>query len=279
MLKRFGLVNNISKIRSIKMKDVKMKDIKDIKDIKYIKDIKDVNNDPLKDKSRCIFLQLHNDKITPEIIQNVSTIHKYHEDFDVYITVIKEESIALINKLVDKLKWKDNIVRIDLFGNRGMDIGAFLWQFERAEKRYGCVLKFHTKSVDSWRRYMTHPFLKPEIVKYIQSLNKDNNNGWIGSKYLLVSKESHESVMTRDMEMSVFGRHSNDKERYFIGGSIFMIRFDILREMLSHPSIKEYSRKCYEEMPIGWVKHKIPHSFERFILFYSNMKGFKYMGI
>lgn len=277
MLKRFGLVNNTRNVRNVINPFMYLgSGSKGAKSGNYKKYI---NKDPLKNKSLCILLQLHNDKITPEIIDNVSSVYKYHEDFDVYITVIKEESIALINKLTEKLRWKDNIVRIELFGNRGMDIGAFLWQFERIDKTYGCVLKFHTKTMDSWRRNMIKPFLKSEFVRYVCMLNEDKKYGWIGSKNLLVSKESHENIMTRDMEMSVFNRHSSANERYFIGGSIFMIRFDILKEMLMNCSVKEYSRKCYEETPIGWVKHKIPHSFERFILFYSNMKGYKYLGI
>jgi hypothetical protein len=283
MLKRFGLVNELRTSKNVRRVNMsinnKVNSIKINKVDINIPKHKFVNKDPLKHKSLCIFLQLHNDKITPEIINNVSLIYKYHEDFDVYITVIKEESISLINKLIERLKWKDNVVRIDVFGNRGMDIGAFLWQFERVDKNYGCVLKLHTKTIDNWRKHLINPFLKSDLVKYIKILNEDKSYGWIGAKHLLVSKESHESVMTRDMEISVFDRHSNVNERYFIGGSVFMIRFDILKEMVSNPSIKEYSRKCYEETPVGWVKHKLPHSFERFILFYSNMRGYKYLGI
>jgi len=229
------------------------------------------------EKSLCIFLQLHNDLITPEIIEDVNNIYKNYKDFDVYITVINKSSIDLINSLLSNTEWKDNVITIDLFFNRGMDIGAFLWQLERINKRYKCLLKFHTKTDKDWRRKMIEPFITDNIKNYIEELGDLNNKiGFIGAKKLFSKEEWKEFSITRNIEKSSFNRVTHFFERRFIAGSVFMINFDIIMNMIKNHSINKFVKSCYTNMPIGRVNDNIPHSFERFICYYPILLGLRY---
>lgn len=261
------IFNNMSSFQSVK-KDEKKDILSNIVKVDLKQEI---------EKSLCIFLQLHNDIITPEIINDVNNIYNYYKDFDVYITVIKESSITLINQLVSNLEWKNNIVSIDVFFNRGMDIGAFLWQLERIKKRYLCLLKFHTKTDSMWRRNMIDPFISENIKNYINELGNLNNNiGFIGAKKLFSSQEWREFTITREIEKSSFKRITHFFERRFIAGSIFMINFEIIIKMLNNYSINKFVKSCYTNMPIGRVNDNIPHSFERFICYYPILLGLRY---
>lgn len=253
-----------------------LNDLNDLNNINNVNNLNDVN-DVNFDKPLCIFLQLHNDNITPEIIDDIDKIYKKYKNFDVYITVINKSSIDLIFKLVENLEWKNNIISIDLFYNRGMDIGAFLWQLEKVKKRYGCLLKFHTKTNNDWRRKMIDPFIDGNISMYVDELsNIKNKIGFIGSKKLFSKEEWKEFTITRNIEKTSFNRITHPFERRFIAGSIFMINFDIIMKMIHHHGINKYVKSCYTNMPIGRVIDNLPHSFERFICYYPILLGLRY---
>jgi hypothetical protein len=232
-------------------------------------------------KDLCIFAQLHNDSITPEILDIISDIYKSIQDFDIFITIIDEKSEDLIKNHIKNEKWAENIKNIELFNNRGMDIGAFLWQIEKLNIKkddYLCLLKLHTKTDKTWRDDMLRPF-KQNIDKYIKNFRNNEKLGMIGSHNRLCNFEFDEIVITRSIEFAVLNRLTTIEERKFIAGSVFMIRFNVIVDLLKEKNIDEFIKICYTEMPIGRCEHNVPHSFERFLCYYTNTKKLKIVGI
>lgn len=239
--------------------------------------------DPSK-KELCIFLQLHNDKITPELLNHVDEIHSYIPEFDVYITTLSEKSSSFVEESLKSRAWVDAVKRIDVFKqNRGMDIGAFLWQLDQVRKtphEYTALLKFHTKSESRWRREMILPFTKPIIAHHVQHIKQNPEVGIMGvSSRMYLNLEYQESRYLREMERSVFGRYSNPGERGFIGGSVFLVNYKYMNEMMGEPGLRAYIEDCYTKVPIGWCTGHIPHAFERFIAYYLSMKSKKILGV
>lgn len=239
--------------------------------------------DPSK-KELCIFLQLHNDKISPELLNYVDLIHQYIPEFDVYITTLSQQSSDFVEKLLKEKVWVDSVKRIDVFKqNRGMDIGAFLWQLDQVRKTphaYTALLKFHTKSMHSWRREMMIPFTRETIAYHVQHMKNHPEVGVMGvASKMYLNVEYAEARFLREMEWKVFGRYSNPGERGFIGGSVFMINYKYLCEMMEEQGLRQYIEDCYMKAPIGWCADHIPHAFERFIAYYLNMKSKKILGI
>jgi hypothetical protein len=198
--------------------------------------------------------------------------------------MINEKSRNVIEKLLQERKWVDSVKRIDLFRqNRGMDIGAFLWQLDQVRStphNYTSLLKLHTKSAAGWRREMISPFTKPHIALHVQHMKENPEVGIIGvSSRMYLNLEYGESKYLRKMEKAVFGRYSNPGERGFIGGSVFLVNYKYLCEMMEEPQLRQFVEDCYNKAPIGWCADHIPHAFERFISYYLSMKNKKILGV
>jgi len=239
--------------------------------------------DPSK-KELCLFLQLHNDEITPEILNNVDEVYHHYPNFDVYITVIKDRSLGFVEEAIKSRKWVDSVKRIDLFRkNRGMDIGAFLWQLDQVRTtphEYVALLKFHTKSAHGWRREMIQPFTTKNIGTHVNHLKQTSAVGLMGvSSRMYLNNEYGEARYLRDMEKAVFGRFSAPGERGFIGGSVFLANYKLLCEMMAEAGLRQYIEDCYNKAPIGWCADGIPHAFERFISYYMLMNAKKILGV
>lgn len=239
--------------------------------------------DPSK-KELCIFLQLHNDKITPELLNQVDEIHQYIPEFDIYATVLSDNSAEFVEREIAKKSWVDSVKRVDVFKqNRGMDIGAFLWQLDQVRKTphsYTALLKLHTKSMHSWRREMITPFTTPHIAYHVQHLKQTPEVGLMGvATRMYVNREYGEAKYLRSMEKDVFKRYSSPGERGFIGGSVFLVNYKYLCEMMEEPGLRSYIEDCYTKAPIGWCADHIPHAFERFISYYLSMKNKKILGV
>jgi hypothetical protein len=164
-----------------------------------------------------------------------------------------------------------------------MDIGAFLWQLNQVRKtphEYTALLKLHTKSSHSWRREMIKPFTKPLITQHIQHLKLHPEVGMMGvASRMYLNLEYGEAGRLRDMEQKVFGRYSTPRERGFIGGSVFLVNYKYLCEMMEEEGLKQIIEDCYTKTPIGWCTDHIPHAFERFISYYLAMKNKKILGV
>lgn len=231
------------------------------------------------DRKMAIFLQLHNMNQMNEwsnVIKTICNNLSNHMTVDLFITVLNTSDVTIVRETFKHV----SLCAVDVFHNRGMDIGAFLWQIDKhidmlSTVSYECVLKFHTKTHQNWRIAMVQPFLSHNLIEYIDDM-KNRNLSWIGSKQVADHLESIEQTKTRTLEQEVFNRVSSQQEKEFVCGSIFLISFPVLLEIVTHPKLRLHIESCYTDTPIGRCENDWPHAFERFFLFYGNMKGLEH---
>ena len=227
-----------------------------------------------------IFLQLHNMTQLQEWKNAIVRVCGYLSTYqvDVYFTVLKQTDCATVHSEFADVSC--TVKAVDVFHNRGMDIGGFLWQLDRhmAEIKsipYVAVLKFHSKSHRDWRVGMVQPFLSAKLPEWLTEM-QHRNLSWIGARGFAWRVECSEQRLTRDMERRTFGRWSMPHERIFVAGSIFMISWPLLREIVTHPQLRYAIVACYQHTPVGRCNSDWPHAFERFFAFYGNMKRMPY---
>lgn len=232
------------------------------------------------EKMLAVFLQMHNLEQLDEWKEHLEILCTHLESFhvDLYLTVLKSDVVDQVRDHFSCLPC--SVKTVDVFHNRGMDIGAFLWQLQRhlvtlKTIPYSGMFKFHTKSDKKWRLGMVQPFLSPELPEWIEYM-KCQNMSWMGTRNYAWRSEYLESQLTRDLEKNVFGRISFPHERVFLAGSIFYMSWSLLMELVSHPSLRNSIQNCYQRTPIGRCEHALPHAFERFFAFYGNMKQMRY---
>ncbi len=230
-----------------------------------------------------IFLQLHNMSQLQEWKNVIHRVCGYLSMYqvDVYVTVLKQTDCPTVHSEFADLAC--TIKAVDVFHNRGMDIGGFLWQLDRHMSElktipYVAVLKFHSKTHRDWRVGMVQPFLSPKLPDWLKEMQQ-RNISWIGARNFAWRIECSEQRLIRDMERRTFGRWSMPHERVFIAGSIFMMSWPLLREMMNNPQLRYAIVACYQNTPVGRCNSDWPHAFERFFAYYGNMKRMPNKGI
>lgn len=237
---------------------------------------KQIDQDTPVNGSLAVFLQLHNMEQLDEWTEYLLTLQTFHS-FDLFVTVLQPENVDQVSKKMSSLSLR----AIDVFHNRGMDIGGFLWQAKNhlsALSSYDAVLKLHTKTDKGWRMAISQCFLSPRLTEWVNALHS-KRYGWMGARSYLTRSEWAEQDKTRKLEMGAFRRVSSPLQRIFVAGSMFLLRADRLRELLLHPGLNKMVESCYLTTPVGRAVDDWPHAFERFLLIFCSMHGDKYLAI
>jgi len=162
----------------------------------------------------------------------------------------------------------------------GCDTGAFLLQIKymlESHKHYDYIFKLHTKSNNSVFPQWTHDLLDSiagnhDAVNNVLHLLKHNSRiGMIAGK---------KWVLKRDIDCHIF-HHTCRRNRikpdgYFVGGTIFWIRYSIIRDICQHIDLAEEYAICELGKPI---EPSYTHSWERIYGLMVSTCGYKIHGI
>ena len=163
---------------------------------------------------------------------------------------------------------------------QGCDTGAFLLQIKRmldSHKKYDYILKIHTKSGN-----IVFPQWKDELLdniagsgenvkKVLEYFKKNGKIGMIGCK---------KWILPRDIKYPIFldtcRRNGISIDGQFIGGTIFWVRFTIIKNTFKHIDIDcEYSL-CESGKP---TEPSYTHSWERIFGLMVQTQNYQIYGV
>lgn len=162
----------------------------------------------------------------------------------------------------------------------GCDTGAFLLQIKailNSKKKYDYIFKLHTKSNNriaaNWIGDLLDNIAGSEqsVRNVLQLFKEERKTGMIAGK---------KWVLKRDINFQIFQelceRHNLNPNGYFVGGTIFWIRYKIIKKIFTHMDIDwEYSL-CESGKP---SEPSYTHSWERIYGLIVSTCGYSIHGI
>lgn len=210
------------------------------------------------------------------------------DPFDLYVTMADDVlSIDEFQEMSRRIKRDFPQASTTLVQNKGLDIGPFLLTLNSVLNRgvdYDYVMKLHTKRSihtmgeggDGWRKELVDALLlNPQ--KYIRNrqLFDDNEVGMVGAKKWVTSHVETNS-RTVDYYKAKLGV---PKGKDFIGGTVFLMRFEILKKYLTTDNILA----VYKELETGYFKDwEAPtktHALERMFGYMTQNSGYRIVGV
>jgi lipopolysaccharide biosynthesis protein len=163
---------------------------------------------------------------------------------------------------------------------RGCDTGAFLLQIRamiQSGKNYHYVLKLHTKSnhpiFPHWRENLLDPIAgSREAVKTVfKTFRNKRSAGMIGCRRWRLSRE-----INFDYFHQICQRYQIHTNGHFIGGTIFWVRFRILRRFFTKVAIEKEYELCELGKP---SEPSYTHAWERIYGLITETSGGEILGI
>lgn len=220
---------------------------------------------------------IYYEDLLDEVIEKHSNLYKIDYNVDYYFTLTNGSS-SIGQKEWVKKKLKDKFPKCMIFElpNKGLDIGPFFKVLEYIISnniQYDYIIKTHTKKStitsgkyfgDIWRKTLLNILddsrldkidklleqgaLMISSGKWIVSIDKDNFN-----------KKSLNKIKT---ELNI----TKSSGGSFVGGTMFWVKFSLIKKYLSLPVIKKY----YKNMEDGYFyqinkgdQEYLTHTFER----------------
>ena len=162
----------------------------------------------------------------------------------------------------------------------GCDTGAFLLQINamlKSNKNYDYIFKIHTKSNNpvytNWKNELLDNISGSvdKVAKVIKLFTEDNQIGAVGCK---------KWVLNRDVKFSLFmdtsQRTKISPNGFFVGGTIFWMRFSVVSAIFKSINIRKEYRLCEKGKP---SEPSYTHSWERLFGLAVNTAGFYIKGI
>jgi len=211
-----------------------------------------------------------------QFAQYIDNVLRCSHPTDIYITYHMDSEI------IDKVKRiYPNAVFIKC--DRGCDTGAFLLQMKamyESGKHYDYVFKFHTKKLPVWRAQLLEDIAgSPQIVKMvIDDFDFHKSVGMIGVNRWIMGNDPSNKLLVDQICRRLNIKVKQDS--CFIAGTIFWIRYEIIRKLIEENHIDlDYE---YNLCEIGYPNRcpSFTHSWERIfgILIYNydyHIKGYK----
>ena len=224
-----------------------------------------------------IMVHLYDISLWGEIENYLNNLVNLEIKFDLYVNISYNLDSDLFKKEYKKLKaYLENYQGCENFyyttsNNKGMDIGGFLNSYLKKLKLgiiYKSIIKIHSKTNKNWRFAMLYSLLgSQKIIENNLNLLKNDKVGMIGNDkisvdlVLKINKESYKYIYTYFDRFNI----KTNKYGFFIPGSIFWIKDEILMKYLNERSIV----KTYKEFKPYYCgskkndKEGKPHAFER----------------
>lgn len=151
---------------------------------------------------------------------------------------------------------------------RGCDIGAFLLvidHFLRAKKQYHFIFKLHTKTNNPvfphWKEELLEPIAgsTEQVKKVISTFEQHPDIGMIGGPKWILKQDLKDPIYK-----SLIKKYSLPEDGYFVGGTIFWVRFNLIRDFFNRPFIRQQLPLEYFKCELGKPSEpSYTHSWER----------------
>lgn len=162
------------------------------------------------------------------------------ENYDLFITVYYKkntnEYAECIHNIM-KINMNAMIINVE---NKGTDTGPFLialHKINKMELKYDYVIKLHSKSPynysPEWRQQLIESIIGSKYIlnKNLHLLNENKNIGMIGSSEWLIEEPLKCNI--EELFLNLFGETSITNYYKFIGGTMFIGRFNIFDDIIS----------------------------------------------
>lgn len=241
--------------------------------------IKTIHNEKI-----CIIIHLYYQDLWSEfenLLKNMEGI-----DYDLYVSLVENSStLGQTMWIKEKIEKIGGVVYI--LPNKGLDIGPFIYiigEIIKSNKSYDQVIKLHSKKSlsssklgfgDRWRSVLTESLIgSVNIVNSNISKLKDDKIGMLGSDEWLISDTNGNDIHINSIKNSLGVNGGN----LFIGGTMFWIKFNILKKYLNIDNIY----KLYENLEEGYFTDTTStntHALERIFGYMVQDSGYDILGV
>lgn len=196
----------------------------------------------------------------------IDNVLQIYPNSDLYITYREQEDPT--NQCRQKYP-NAHLMRTD----RGCDIGSFLLQVQQligSKIKYDYVLKIHTKSDNQQFPHWKNDLIKnivgsqDSVNHIIRKFNSNTKIGMIGSKKWILPLDMNDIKFKE-----ICDRNKINQKGYFVGGTIFWIRYSVMFDFFKHVNINYEYLLCERNKP---SEPSYTHAWERILglIIYNN---------
>lgn len=189
-------------------------------------------------------------------IQNA--IDASDENCKIHVVFNIINTIDEIDKKYIETKYPDSEIKVN--DNFGFDIGSFFMYLKKCKELnidYDYIFKIHTKTSDIERENLIKPLLGSiNRIKLIIEMLNNNKIGLIGSKRCMYYNYDKLSIHNQNHLIYLLNKYNLDiphhKMVQFIGGTIFCIRFDILKHVFWKYNFNDILNELNNDTSFDW---------------------------
>ena len=197
-------------------------------------------------------------------------------DIDLYVTITDAHSGSFTD-IHDAIISEFPQSYIYSLPNRGMDIAPFVFvmnEISLVQKTYDVIIKLHSKKSlahsfelgERWRNQLTDALLGslPKLQNnYLSCLN--SNSKMVGSSAWILNEK------VSGFEQQFFSENINFTDYEFVGGTMFMVDFNLIMDWFLEQSIY---KRFYNQFEDGYIGDgSIAHQLERVLGCLVKVKG------
>ena len=217
--------------------------------------------------SICIIFHFFNKSLLDEFVIYINNVLDFFENTSLIITMHDTVTNKYFSKYILKKIYKNAIVLF--IENKGVDIGGLFHSLKYIRKyniKFDYILKIHTKtSDDTWRKELIQPLVNKDNLKIIKILFLINNIGFISSDCRIVQNDNMVYWNTNKIGLetfcSIYNIPNGANFKYFIGGTMFWIKYDILNKLSNNMMNYLYSGFSYIKPDPNHISNKIHNEY------------------
>lgn len=193
-------------------------------------------------------------------INNLLSIQSEKYTVQLYINIVDTISTNDINYI--KNKYPNIIILINK--NIGFDIASLFYVLKECKENnleFDYIIKIHTKTSDNDREHLIKPILgSSEQIHNILNLFQDNTIGLIGSLKKKFYNDNNIALHNKNHLQDLFKKYNMNlsacKVVQFIGGTMFWIRFDILKKIFLSYDFNDIISELNHDESLDWNWYK-----------------------
>lgn len=200
-------------------------------------------------------------------VNNLLSIDSQEVNITLFLNIIEDLSLEDKGYIIKKYSNLKN-VKIITIKNFGFDMGSFFNTLDICKEEnleFDYVIKLHTKTDDQEREKLIKPLLGSiNRIKIILDILKQENIGLVGSKQCL--RYNHDMIAKHNLNHMIYLlKKFGMKMQFFltvqfVGGTIFWIKFNILKNIFFNHDIKNLMAELNDINSFDWNWYLIANS-------------------